>query len=218
MNIVASKKGIDLLVYSEVSSEAYYEKFLQHPCLPGGQSGVTIGIGYDISECSKNTFINDWHDFLSIEDLNSLITCVGLKGNAAKNAISNQKVKKIKVSLDSAKKVFYKNSLIKYTKETHNLYPGLEKLHPDAIGALISMIYNRGASIHGNGREEMASIVHLVAVEDYNGIAAMISHSKRIWQGKKGLEGILKRRDAEASLVINSNHNYEHDDLIIINI
>lgn len=216
MNLVVSKKGIDLLISAEVSSEAYYDKFLTHPVWPGGQSGITWGIGYDGGQEPKQTIINDWHELLAINDLKLLLSCAGLKGIAAQQALATSGVKKVIVPFSAAQTVFYKKDLPKYAKETIKLYPGLEKLEPDAIAALISMIYNRGASITGKGREEMASIVHLVAVQDYNGISALIRHSERLWQGKKGMEGIVARREKEAKFVANAVHQYAQDELLII--
>ena len=214
MNLIASKKSIDLLIFAEVSSKAYYEKFLIHPTWPGGESGVTIGIGADLGQMSKDVIISDWHDQLSVEDLKTIISVAGLKGAAAASALA--KTKKVIVTYDSACNVFYKRSLPKFAKMTLGIYPGLELLEPDAVGALISMIYNRGAALTGKNREEMNSIVHLVPQKDYAGIAAMVSHSKRIWTGKKGMEGIVARRTAEANYIANAVHSYDSDELVII--
>lgn len=216
MNLVVSKKGIDLLISAEISSEAYYNKFLQHPCWPGGASGVTCAVGYDLGQEPKQTIINDWHELISMNDLKLLLSCSGLKGIAAQQALSSTGVKKVTIPFSAAQSVFYKKDLPKYAKETMHLYPGLEKLEPDAIAALISMVYNRGAATTGKGREEMASIVHLVAVQDYHGIAAMIRHSERLWQGKKGMEGIVLRREKEATFVMNAVRQYSQDELLII--
>jgi GH24 family phage-related lysozyme (muramidase) len=46
----------------------------------------------------------------------------------------------------------------------------------------------------------MRNIRDLVPKKDYKGIAKEFRKMKRIWQGK-GLDGLLARRDAEASLV-----------------
>ena len=216
MEIIASKKSIDLLIFSEISSETYYNKFLIHPVVPAGDSGITIGAGYDCGQMTKDLIISDWHEYLSIENLKLLITTAGLKGEKAKAILPS--VKKISVSFEDGCKVFYKRSLPKYAKMTFNLYPGLDKLAPDAIGALISMIYNRGAATTGTNREEIKSIIHLVPPKDYAGIAALVLHSKRIWENKKGMEGILTRRTTEANLIANAVHQYNQEDLITINI
>ena len=52
----------------------------------------------------------------------------------------------------------------------------------------------------GSRRSEMRNIRSLVLQKDYKSIAREIRSMKRIWRGK-GLDGLLKRREAEAILV-----------------
>lgn len=216
MNLIASKKSINLLISAEVSSEAYYNKLLTHPTWPKGESGVTIGIGYDLGQMSSEAITEDWKDYVSVEDLHTMLSVSGLKGTKAQAALP--KTKKVTVTFDSACQVFYKRSLPKFAKMTRGIYPGLELLEPDAVGALISMVYNRGAALNGPGRVEMKSIVHLVPVKDYAGIAAMVLHSKRLWVGKNGMAGIITRRTTEANYIANAVHEYNSDELVTIEI
>src|SRR4051794_40228903 len=46
-NLVVSLKSLKFIVIEEVSSEASYSSKYKFPTWPKGQSGVTIGIGYD---------------------------------------------------------------------------------------------------------------------------------------------------------------------------
>jgi GH24 family phage-related lysozyme (muramidase) len=64
------------------------------------------------------------------------------------------------------------------------------------------MIYNRGNKLDGDRRKEMRAIVELVAKADYEGIADQIERSKRLWEN--GLDGLVKRREEEADLILNS--------------
>jgi GH24 family phage-related lysozyme (muramidase) len=48
----------------------------------------------------------------------------------------------------------------------------------------------------------MRAIVDLVAKADYEGIADQIERSKRLWEN--GLDGLVKRREEEADLILNS--------------
>ena len=48
-----SCKSLDALVRFEIGSRAQYEKLYAQPTWPGGESGVTIGIGYDLGFASK---------------------------------------------------------------------------------------------------------------------------------------------------------------------
>jgi GH24 family phage-related lysozyme (muramidase) len=85
---------------------------------------------------------------------------------------------------------------------TKSIYPELDSLNEDTRGALVSMIYNRGNKLDGDRRKEMRAIVELVAKADYEGIADQIERSKRLWEN--GLDGLVKRREEEADLILNS--------------
>ena len=73
-------------------------------------------------------------------------------------------------------------------------------MHPDAYGAIISLVFNRGTSLKGDSRKEMVSIKNLIAKKDYKKIAKEFRNMKRIWIGKN-LDGLLDRREAEAKLI-----------------
>jgi GH24 family phage-related lysozyme (muramidase) len=64
------------------------------------------------------------------------------------------------------------------------------------------MVYDRGNKLDGDTRSEMRSIVDLVEKKDYEGIADQIERSKRLWEN--GLDGLVKRREEEADLILNS--------------
>ena len=82
------------------------------------------------------------------------------------------------------------------------MYPEIDSLNEDTRGALVSMVYNRGNKLDGDTRTEMRAIVDLVAKKDYEGIADQIERSKRLWEN--GLDGLVKRREEEADLILNS--------------
>ena len=96
--------------------------------------------------------------------------------------------------------MFKKETLPRFIKETLKAFPGADALHPDAFGALVSIVFNRGASVTGDSRREMAAIRSLIPSKNYKKIAQEIRNMKRLWVGK-GLDGLLKRRDEEASIV-----------------
>jgi GH24 family phage-related lysozyme (muramidase) len=172
---------------------------IDQPCeFPGGDSGVTIGLGYDLGYESAGDFENDWKPCLSDDDFTTLSQCIGLKGTNAKAKCSELKAIKIKSS--DAQKVFLERSVPKYQKLTQQAFPGVDDLPADAQGALFSLVYNRGTSMNGDSRAEMRAIRDLVPKGDLQGIADQIRAMKRLWEGK-GLDGLLKRRDAEADLV-----------------
>lgn len=209
--LTLSRKGLTQLVNQEIGSAAYYRRALSNPTWPGGRSGVTIGIGYDLGYNSESRIRQDWSSVLGELDLERLIVVSGLKGEVAQQAV--KQVQSVTVPLESAESVFFEATLTRYALLTRKAYPGVENLHPDAQAALLSLIYNRGASLKGERRTEMAAIKDLVALQDYDGIAQQLQAMKRLWKGR-GLDGLLKRRDHEARLVRLSNRSYETTELV----
>lgn len=194
-----SNKAYNLILKYEVGGgSAYYNKALKHPCYPGGASGVTIGIGYDLGYNTKAQFANDWKSVISDKTFSRLEACLGAKGELAKQLVRN--VKDIEIDWESASVVFKKETLPRFIKETLKAFPNADTLHPDAFGALVSIVFNRGASVTGSSRVEMANIRALIPSKNYKKIAQEIRNMKRLWVGK-GLDGLLKRRDEEASIV-----------------
>lgn len=194
-----SQKALDLIIKHEVGGgEAYYNKALKKPCYPGGASGVTIGVGYDLGYNTGEQFTSDWGKVLAGDVFNRLAKCLGAKSAKAKGLIAS--VKDIEIPWSSALQVFKESTLPRFVKETLKAFPGADELHPDAFGALVSLVFNRGAAVTGKNREEMKNIRDLISSKNYAAIAKEITNMKRIWVGK-GLDGLLRRRDEEAALV-----------------
>lgn len=197
-----SANAYKLIVEYEVGGgPAYYNKALKHPCYPGGQSGVTIGIGYDMGYNTATQFAADWQAILPKDAYNRLVPHLGKKSAAAKAAIAS--VKDISISWESAEAVFKSNTLPRFIKETTKAFPGSEKLHEDTFGALVSLVFNRGGSVSGGSRVEMLNIKNAIVnnrSDIYNYIAQQIINMKRLWVGK-GLDGLLTRRNDEAKLI-----------------
>jgi hypothetical protein len=210
-SMIVSKRSLDKIVEYEISSEAIYVKKFQKPCYPGGDSGVTIGVGYDLGYNTKTTIDSDWRGKISDADLDLLKTASGVKGAAAGTLCAS--LKSVNVPLAAAREVFFVRTLPRYAKDTRSIYPGVEKLPADAQGALLSLVFNRGSSLAGDRRKEMKEIVALVAAGDLNGIAAQISAMKRLWDKNK-LPGLHTRRDDEAKLVKNARPTYLPEELV----
>jgi hypothetical protein len=199
-----SPSSLKLIIDYEVGGgQGYYNAALKNPCYPGGQSGVTIGIGYDLGYNTSAQFKADWGLSLPESDYNRLAQHLGKKGSPAKSAI--QSVRDIVIPWDEALQVFKKNTIPRFIKETLRAFPGADKLHPDAFGALVSLVFNRGGSLSGPSRIEMLNISRAIKGETktdniYNYIADQIISMKRLWVGK-GLDGLLRRRNEEAAIV-----------------
>lgn len=193
-----SRKSIDLIIFHEVSDKKYYEKKLSHPTWPKGQSGVTIGVGYDCGYYSKPVILSDWEK-LRKDWRTDLSETSGITGEKAKPIAES--LNYISIGWNLANEVFSQTTLSQYYALALRTFPGMEELCPDAQGAITSLVYNRGNSLKGPSRAEMRNIKELVPKKDYEGIAANIRAMKRIWEGK-GLNGLLERRDSEADLVL----------------
>jgi GH24 family phage-related lysozyme (muramidase) len=199
-----SKKSYDLIIKHEVGGgENYYNKALSRPSYPGGASGVTIGIGYDLGYVNIQQFTKDWKQHLSQSDFTALALTIGKKRDSAKAEIIH--LRNIKIPWAAAQTVFGQNTLPKFIAETQRAFPGSNYLLPDAFGALVSLVFNRGGSMVGASRTEMNNIRRAIIGEIptsniYNYISSQISIMKRIWVGKN-LDGLLARRDDEAALV-----------------
>ena len=196
-----SKKAIDLIIQHEIGGRAVYEKKYQKPIWAGGDSGLTIGIGYDLGYVKDMDLFSDWST-LNLNFLNALKRFCGVKGEIVKSLMKGE-VLNVVIPYNMAYDVFVKKSIPKYYAMTRRIYPQIDTLNEDTRGALVSMVYNRGIKLDGDSRKEMRAIVDLVAKKDYEGIAEQIEISKRLWEGK-GLDGLVVRREAEADLVRDS--------------
>jgi GH24 family phage-related lysozyme (muramidase) len=197
-----SKKSIDLIIQHEIGGRQVYEKKYQKPMWAGGESGCTIGIGYDMGYNTEKQFLLDWSGSLNLNFVNALKPLCGLKGEKVK-AMFKGEILNVRIPYNTAYEVFVKSSLPRYYAMTKKIYPNMDLLNEDTQGALVSMIFNRGNKLEGDSRAEMRAIVDLIASQDYEGIAEQIEKSKRLWEGK-GLDGLVTRRESEADLVRDS--------------
>ena len=198
-----SKKTIDTIIAFEVTSPEYYEKKYQNPTWPGGDSGVTVGIGYDLGQEQRDTIVMDWTGNVNLNYVSLMANLAGITGESAKLKITGL-VKGIVIPYSAAYNVFVSNTLPRYCKIALRTYPGLDKLNPDTQGAIVSLIYNRGSKLTGDSRTEMAELVPLIQNADYSGIADAIERMKRVWIGKEGMAGLIERREVEAKIVTDS--------------
>jgi len=194
-----SQAADDLVVESEVTSHAYYDKVLHRPEYPGGVSGVTWGVGYDGGQSSVGTIEADWKDLVPSAVLAAMKRCAGVTGARAR-ALLPQVKNLIDVPWDSAMQVFADRDIPKYLGLCRSHLPNFDMLPPDCKGAIFSVIYNRGASFDAAGDRytEMRNIKAHMAAKEFARIPDEIRHMKRLWG--KDLSGLLVRRDKEAAL------------------
>lgn len=178
------------------------EGFSSKPDWPGGQSGVTIGFGYDLGYVTVDQFESDWGELVRAELASRLRAMVGLRGLRARNRV--QDLSDVRIARSAAEAVFTTRTLPLFELRTEQAFPGVDALPPDVRGALVSLVYNRGTSMVDGSpddrRREMRAIRVAVAAGDLVEIAAQLRSMKRLWQGK-GLGGLIARREEEAELV-----------------
>jgi len=195
-----SKNSLDLLLKHEVGGgQKYYEKYLSSFTWPGGASGPTIGIGIDCAYYSKEE-LAEMFNYLDEDHLKLVINASGKTGESGRVYTRKLRAAGIRMSWEKAVEIFEEKTWIKFSKLAEKIYPDLKYLCEDAYGAIVSIVFNRGASLSGASRLEMKNLINLISSKNYNGIAAEIRKMKRLWVGKN-MDGLLKRREDEASLV-----------------
>jgi hypothetical protein len=195
-----AEQAIRLIVGFEVSSKQSYINELQSPIWPHGRSGVTLGIGYDIGYARPAWLREDWDGILSNSDIDRLTTACGVTGSAARERLSG--FRDIRIDWDSAYRQFSTTGLPRYVAEVLAVVPNSSELSDKSLGALVSLVYNRGASFRKRGPRylEMRQIrLHMVRRE-WGQIPNRIRDMKRIWRGDPQARGLLDRRDLEARL------------------
>lgn len=196
--------SMNLILRFEVGGgESYYNQNLRFPTWPEGQSGITIGVGYDLGYNTENTISNDWGQSVEKSKIDRLLTCAKKTGTAAQQILNT--VKDIEIPWSAAFSVYNNVTIPKFWTLTCSTFPGVENVDPNCQGALLSLVFNRGGSLKGDSRLEMRNIRDLVPKKDYTNIASQIRAMKRLWQGTSIEKGMSRRRDAEADLVLTSS-------------
>lgn len=203
LNRSISARTKKLLIISEVTSQFVYEKKYRSPLWPGGKSGVTIGVGYDMGYVSKEDFKTDWIGLIPNRDIERLSACCEVRGpKCAQLAI---RLSDIKIEWSIAERQF--ESFVKlYMNLVRVTFPGSEELSDECFGALTSLVYNRGNRMDReegdpiDRRKEMREIRDLIKSKKYSLIPNRLRAMKRIWVGDPDSRGLLDRREAEARL------------------
>jgi hypothetical protein len=212
-SLEVSCESLSALAEFEVTSKTTYEQKYRRPLWPGASSGVTIGIGYDLGMTGKTQIKSDWQGWLPDTDLQRLLTVQGIRGEAAKQLARS--MSDIQIAYDVAQTVFYQSTLPTFASMTRTTYPGVQKLPADAQGMMLSLIYNRGTSLSGRRRVEMAALKPLIAggTKNLGEIASKFEQMARWWPD---LPGLQQRRRKEAAMVRAADRTYEASTLVRI--
>lgn len=218
--LILSKNAINEAImafevsWSKETGFSTYNKKYSKPVVPAPDttdSGVTIGIGCDLSFYSPSMVMTEWGSVLPLDMVKDLQKVAGLKKKAAVNALPL--VKNVYIPIEAALQVFYNKTIFKFAKQALSIYPDLPKLHPVEISVIISLVYNRGIALEGDRRKEMKQLITDIKNDSDNDIAKSILAMCRIWPSTQGL---VTRRKKEAALIMLPDIPiYENDKLYV---
>jgi len=212
--LTLSRKAIeDLIIEQEVSSRENYIKRLQYPIWPGGISGITIGLGYDLAHHTPEQVQKDLSGILDQVDIDRLKRYCGIVGTICKGKLPIP----VKVTWDQAQKIFYFTSLKKYARMAANVYDELETIHPYEQTAVVGLVYNRGASLTGSSRTEMNLLIQAIKLDDDKTMVKLFRQMKRLWDEKKQ-GGLIRRRELEAVYIEAVDNPIPEEDKLYIEI
>lgn len=192
----------DLIVSEEVSSKATYEARYQRPEWPGGGSGITIGIGYDVGAGVRNSgqLRADWGNRIPDSMIEVLVPCIGVTGESAARLLAGIRPS-VNVPWVAAIDVFDAVDVPRWYAICVKALPNFDLLSLDCKGVLLSLAYNRGASFAKDGDRytEMRAIkTHMIA-KAFDKIPAELRAMKRLWPSQS-MRGLVLRREHEARL------------------
>lgn len=208
---VISQRGREFCIRWETGGKAYYEGVIKRrPVWPGFASGVTIGCGYDLGYHTLAQVRADWGGRIGAADLSRLEAAVGLKAVDPDRATKVAKARAfvaafadIRVEWDVAIAQFDTSKMPALVAELYGALDNLDRLHPHARAALLSLTFNRGSGGYRSSKDrfrEMRAIAQAMTQgtpDAFAGIPALLRSMRRIWGEGSSLS---KRRSEEAEL------------------
>jgi hypothetical protein len=191
-------RAVAFIGREEVGGRELYDKVGCRPTWPGGASGITIGVGYDLGQ--EASFETDWSTVLTLGHITALRPWLQVQGERA--AAGPVGLENIAIPWRAAWEVFIRRSLPDQVKTTRTAFDGWEAMPRLCFGVLVSLVYNRGSrmtdSAHAPGdRAEMRAIRDAVAAARFEDIPAQLRSMERLWPIGNGLRD---RREREAKL------------------
>ena len=169
------------------------------PEWPGFSSGVTLGYGVDIGADPKG--LEAWKPYISAADYARLQQAAGVTGEAARPLAAS--LRDITVTEAEARTVFTTVTLPRYIETTLDAFPGADALPGDSFGALVSLVFNRGAAMTGKNRAEMPVIRDDIATGSSRWWDVVVQLAKMVVYWNEGIptaSNLPGRRLAEAAL------------------
>lgn len=189
-----SAAAAEMIIGFEVSSP---EEYIPKPAWPGGASGITIGVGYDLGYASATIIAQDW-GALPSTTITRLQSCAGRRAAAASFML--HLLADILVPWPAAEAVYRTCDLPRYAAQALSAFPNSDELSPDSFGALVSLVMNRGCGMADpkgfpGSRLEMRQIRLACINRNFATIPGFIRAMERLWTN-----GLVERREEEAAL------------------
>lgn len=195
-----SRAAEDLIIAQEVTSKEAYNRNYRRPEWPGGGSGVTIGIGYDLGMSTQAQIRSDWGAYVSAQMLAVMAACAGITGKSASKLLPQVRGK-IDIPWDVALHVFENVDMPRWEARVRKALPNYDALPPDCRGVLVSLSYNRGMSYStaGDRYREMRNIKQWMTTKQFDKIPGELDSMARLWENTS-VRGVATRRHVEAKL------------------
>jgi hypothetical protein len=196
-SVELTSSGVTFIAREEVSSPAQYRSRFSRPVWPTAPSGITIGIGYDLKFVNRAKLLADWSEVLSVGVIDRLAAVSGTAGSAEKVAL----VKDVEIPLLAAIRVFLGRMMPEHIGHTRQAFPVLDTLPAHRRTALISLVFNRGASLDPSDdrRREMRRIRDLLSTGELERIPEQFESMTRLWNPATE-QGVIDRRRREAQI------------------
>ncbi len=189
-------RGVTFIAREEVGGRDFYEAHTAMPHWPGVESGITIGVGYDL-RFSQEIFEQDWGDKLPDDLLAALRPHLGRRGSRA----DAEALWDFRVPWTTAWQVFIGRSLPLQVGHTRGAFRTLDGLPGLCRSVLVSLVFNRGTKLEDRPGEdrrlEMRRIRDLLEEGRLDEVPAQLRAMRRLWPGSRGLR---ERREREAEL------------------
>ena len=180
----------------------------KHPYWPGGTSGITIGVGWDLGQHSEADFRKTWSS-LDADSISKLSVASGKTGESAHELLQELKTAVIPEEISSA--VLQTSLREREYPQTLRLFPGTDRLPVEFQVVLISILFNRGSALGHDPdwrtadaldkRWEMRKLQGDVARSDLFAIYIRLGTMKRIWENDAKQRGLPIRRRDEQHLI-----------------
>jgi hypothetical protein len=187
-----SERGIQRIIEWETGGENYYER---QPEWPGEQSGITIGVGWDLGHTPATETSRAWGGLLPTPTVAQLVAVAGRTGEAAQQVLPM--MRHINIPWAAALTVFREVTLPTWYLRTLRIYPQAGELPGDCAAALVSLVFNRGPSLSGDRRSEMRDIQSALTAGELARVPGLLRAMVRLWPNSRGLR---RRRTEEADL------------------